>query len=118
MRCYGDKPESFLAKVPRGLLPVIELDGQVMTESAEIMKVLEYEFRDVPLLPPETDRIRYWSLALASPRTSLTFCSHCFISRGRSCDTQVAYINSVQESRRSSWLGKAALLCMDGLADI
>lgn len=58
MRCYGDKPDSFLAKVPRGLLPVIELDGQVMTESAEIMKVLEYEFRDVPLLPPETDRIR------------------------------------------------------------
>lgn len=59
MRCYGDKPASFLAKVPRGLLPVIELDGQVMTESAEIMKVLEYEFQDVPLLPPETNRIRY-----------------------------------------------------------
>lgn len=23
MRCYGDKPASFMAKVPRGLLPVI-----------------------------------------------------------------------------------------------
>lgn len=58
MRCYGDKPQSFLTKVPRGLLPVIELDGKVMTESSEIMKILEYEFRDVPLLPPETNRIR------------------------------------------------------------
>jgi glutaredoxin len=28
MRSYGDKPEWFLQKVPRGLLPVIELDGR------------------------------------------------------------------------------------------
>jgi glutathione S-transferase len=53
MRCYGDKPESFLAKVPRGLLPVLELDGRVITESAEIMAVLEVEFTQVPMLPAE-----------------------------------------------------------------
>ncbi|GFH27240.1 GST N-terminal domain-containing protein, partial [Haematococcus lacustris] len=41
MRCYGDKQRSFLAKVPNGLLPVIELDGQVVTESAVIMQLLE-----------------------------------------------------------------------------
>ena len=29
MRCYGDKPREFLAKVPNGLLPVLEVDGQV-----------------------------------------------------------------------------------------
>eukprot|EP00955_Chlamydomonas_euryale_P038052 350975-Chlamydomonas_euryale.AAC.3 len=29
MRCYGDKPPAFMAKVPGGLLPVIEIDGQV-----------------------------------------------------------------------------------------
>lgn len=38
---YGDKPPAFLAKVPSGLLPVIELDGQVITESADIMNVLD-----------------------------------------------------------------------------
>jgi glutathione S-transferase len=41
MRSYGDKPKSFLNKVPSGLLPVIELDGRVITESAEIMMILE-----------------------------------------------------------------------------
>jgi len=29
MRCYGDKPAAFLSKVPSGLLPVLEVDGQV-----------------------------------------------------------------------------------------
>lgn len=29
MRCYGDKPPEFMAKVPNGLLPVLEVDGQV-----------------------------------------------------------------------------------------
>lgn len=41
MRSYGDKPESFLQKVPSGLLPVIELDGRVYTESMDIMMLLE-----------------------------------------------------------------------------
>lgn len=41
MRSYGDKPRSFLEKVPSGLLPVIELDGRVYTESMDIMMLLE-----------------------------------------------------------------------------
>lgn len=41
MRSYGDKPQSFLSKVPAGLLPVIELDGRVVTESVDIMMLLE-----------------------------------------------------------------------------
>jgi glutathione S-transferase len=41
MRSYGDKPQSFLSKVPGGLLPVIELDGRVVTESLDIMELLE-----------------------------------------------------------------------------
>ena len=40
MRCYGDKPAEFLAKVPSGLLPVLEVDGRVITESATIQQVL------------------------------------------------------------------------------
>eukprot|EP00887_Chlorella_sp_A99_P006697 scaffold3.g6697.t1 len=43
MRCYGDKPREFLAKVPSGLLPVLEVEG----------KVLEQMYPERPLLPPE-----------------------------------------------------------------
>ncbi|KAG2493053.1 hypothetical protein HYH03_008716 [Edaphochlamys debaryana] len=54
MRCYGDKPPAFLAKVPSGLLPVLELDGRVVTESTVIMALLEASFPDhKPLMPPQ-----------------------------------------------------------------
>ena len=46
MRCYGPKPASFTSMVPSGALPVIELDGQVITESSVISRVLESEFTD------------------------------------------------------------------------
>lgn len=39
MRCYGDKPPEFMAKVPSGLLPVLEVGGQIITESAVIQQV-------------------------------------------------------------------------------
>ena len=53
MRCYGDKPAAFLAKVPSGLLPVVELGGRVYTESALIAQLLEREYPEhTPLLPP------------------------------------------------------------------
>ena len=45
MRSYGDKPAWFLQKVPGGLLPVIELDGKVITESLTIMQILDNEFK-------------------------------------------------------------------------
>lgn len=53
MRCYGDKPKSFLSKVPSGLLPVMEIDGRVVTESVYIMNLLEELFPDRPLMPPK-----------------------------------------------------------------
>jgi len=57
MRCYGGKPAEFLAKVPSGLLPVLEMDGRVVTESATIMALLEDRHasdpaRHRPLMPP------------------------------------------------------------------
>ena len=39
--CCRPKPAEFMAKVPSGLLPVIEIDGRNMTESATIMAFLE-----------------------------------------------------------------------------
>eukprot|EP00929_Paragymnodinium_shiwhaense_P112873 TRINITY_DN81134_c0_g1_i1.p1 TRINITY_DN81134_c0_g1~~TRINITY_DN81134_c0_g1_i1.p1 ORF type:complete len:463 (-),score=100.19 TRINITY_DN81134_c0_g1_i1:180-1568(-) len=44
MRSYGDKPKSFLAKCPRGLLPAVELDGELYTESLDIMAMLDQGF--------------------------------------------------------------------------
>jgi len=41
MRSYGDKPAEFMRKVPNGLLPAIEVDGKVITESRIIMELLD-----------------------------------------------------------------------------
>lgn len=42
MRSYGDKPQTFLRKVPNGLLPALEVgDRGVITESAVIMELLD-----------------------------------------------------------------------------
>ncbi|KAK9819179.1 hypothetical protein WJX81_001160 [Elliptochloris bilobata] len=57
MRCYGDKPPEYTRKVPSGLLPALEVDGQLWTESAEIMSLLEERFPEhKPLLPPAGSR--------------------------------------------------------------
>lgn len=41
MRSYGDKPPEFMRKVPGGLLPAIEVNGQIITESQVIMELLD-----------------------------------------------------------------------------
>ena len=52
MRCYGDKPKSFTDKVPGGMLPVAEIDGRLLTESAVIASTLESTFPNhTPLMP-------------------------------------------------------------------
>jgi glutathione S-transferase len=70
MRSYGDKPREFLQKVPSGLLPAIEVNGKVITESQVIMELLDrwhpasegYK----PMMPSEDDvegRRKYQVLA-------------------------------------------------------
>jgi glutathione S-transferase len=45
-------PACHLPQVPSGLLPVIEIDGKVVTESTVIMNLLEETFPDTkPLMP-------------------------------------------------------------------
>ncbi|KAH8069534.1 chloride channel [Aureococcus anophagefferens] len=64
MRSYGDKPASFTAKVRGGILPALELDGTMYTESLDIMAMLDDAFADGrrALLPdresPEWERTR------------------------------------------------------------
>lgn len=53
MRSYGDKPADFLRRVPNGLLPALEIDGQFMTDSLPIMQTLDAAFEQgPPMVPP------------------------------------------------------------------
>ncbi|CEL94417.1 unnamed protein product [Vitrella brassicaformis CCMP3155] len=58
LRCYGAKPRWFLDICPGGMLPVCKIDGQVITESNDIMQAIEERFPDhKPLLPkPGTEK--------------------------------------------------------------
>lgn len=44
MFCYGEKESWYKRKVPSGMLPAIELDGRVITESDDILIALERSF--------------------------------------------------------------------------
>ncbi|KAH7618959.1 hypothetical protein NADE_005807 [Nannochloris sp. 'desiccata'] len=64
MRCYGGKPPEFLAKVPSGLLPVLEIDGKIITESAVIQGLLEELYPEPALLPKDGTQERARASAL------------------------------------------------------
>jgi glutathione S-transferase len=64
MRCYGGKPPEFLAKVPSGLLPVLEVDGRIITESAVIQGLLEELYPEPALLPKDGTQERARASAL------------------------------------------------------
>ncbi|CAE8694357.1 unnamed protein product, partial [Polarella glacialis] len=55
MRSYGEKTDAFMRKVPRGILPAVEIDGKIMTESLEIMFTLDKTFQDEnkPMFPTD-----------------------------------------------------------------
>ncbi len=44
MFCYGEKESWYKRKVPSGMLPAIELDGHILTESDDILIALESVF--------------------------------------------------------------------------
>ncbi len=44
MFCYGEKERWYKRKVPSGMLPALELDGRLITESDEILLTLEKAF--------------------------------------------------------------------------
>lgn len=68
MRSYGDKPREFMQKVPSGLLPAIEVNGRIITESQVIMELLDKWHGEEdgyrPMLPKdEAGQARYERLA-------------------------------------------------------
>ncbi|QQE64749.1 glutathione S-transferase [Leptolyngbya sp. BL0902] len=54
MFCYGEKEAWYKRKVPSGMLPALELDGRMITESDDILMALERTFG--PLVHSMTDR--------------------------------------------------------------
>ena len=77
MRCYGPKESWFTAKVPSGMLPALELDGRLITESDEILLALERAFGPLgtSMLDPDVRQLRQlerllfraWCVWLCSP---------------------------------------------------
>ncbi len=78
MRCYGPKEPWFTTKVPSGMLPALELDGRLLTESDRILEALEHAFGSVGvgmhdlrvrrLRDLERLLFRSWCLWLCTPR--------------------------------------------------
>jgi glutathione S-transferase len=48
MFCYGQKEDWYKRIVPSGMLPALELDGEVITESDDIIHALERAFGPLP----------------------------------------------------------------------
>jgi len=44
MFCYGEKEAWYTERVPSGMLPAVEIDGEVFTESDQVLYMLEEEF--------------------------------------------------------------------------
>jgi glutathione S-transferase len=80
MFCYGEKESWYKRKVPSGMLPALELDGQIVTESDDILIALERVFgllgqgmkdpRVLPLRQLERSLFRAWCSWLCYPATS------------------------------------------------
>jgi glutathione S-transferase len=80
MFCYGEKESWYKRKVPSGMLPAIELDGRLITESDDILVALEQSFEPLglsmnhpivlPLRQLERLLFRAWCAWLCYPASS------------------------------------------------
>ena len=80
MFCYGEKERWYKRKVPSGMLPALELDGKLITESDDILIALEKVFgvlgwgmkdpQVTPLRKLERLLFRAWCTWLCYPRHS------------------------------------------------
>lgn len=80
MFCYGQKEAWYKRKVPSGMLPALELDGQLITESDDILLALEQAFGPLnrgmqdpvvlPLRQLERQLFRAWCMWLCYPSRS------------------------------------------------
>lgn len=86
MFCYGEKESWYKRKVPSGMLPAIELDGRIITESDDILIALEQVFgplglgmenpQVLPLRRLERLLFRAWCSWLCYPASSAKLEQH------------------------------------------
>jgi glutathione S-transferase len=79
MVCYGEKEEWYRRLVPSGMLPALELDGRLITESDRILEALEASFGSLgpgmhdsavlPLRRLERELFRAWCEWLCYPHS-------------------------------------------------
>lgn len=68
LRTNEQTAPDYLARNPQGLVPALEIDGAVLTQSLAIIEYLEERFPEPPLLPAdplERARVRAFALAVA-----------------------------------------------------
>jgi glutathione S-transferase len=87
MRSYGDKPPEFITKVPSGLLPAIEVNGKIITESQVIMELLDQwhpvEEGYKPMMPTDdAGRSKYTTLARLERELFSWWCTLVFRPEG------------------------------------
>ncbi len=80
MFCYGEKESWYKQKVPSGMLPAVELDGRIITESDDILMALERAYGSLgagmldpavlPLRQLERLLFRAWCAWLCYPASS------------------------------------------------
>ena len=71
------KPASFLKVNPRGLVPALDVDGEVLVESIDVCRWIDENLEGKPLMPPEGTSARSNAEAL------ITICPQ-IVSRGLS----------------------------------
>jgi maleylpyruvate isomerase len=68
LRTNGQQDPDYVARNPQALVPALELDGAVLTQSLAIIEYLEERFPEPPLLPAgplERAHVRAFALAIA-----------------------------------------------------
>jgi len=105
MFCYGKKERWYKQKVPSGMLPALELNGRLITESDEILLALEQAFGPlnqsllasnvIPLRQLERLLFRAWCSWLCYPARSLR-------DDQRNRDQFVTVVNKVEQALSST----------------
>jgi len=107
MRCYGDKPASFLRMQPSGNIPVAIIDGVTYNQSNDIMYALEKQFPDhKPLIPNDPKQRMKAQELLRLERTLFSAWMSWLTSRdspnGRLRDNFVSVLNMVEAELSST----------------